>query len=302
MTAVETSLAGDEPAISYIDPAMSALRRFVVRGVERSTGQRKLRAIYRAFRADGGTAEAFWDEFLRRSGIVLDFNRDALSRIPREGPLLVVANHPYGLVDGFVLCWLVNQVRPDFKLLINSVLVQAPETRHHLLPLDFSCTKEAQETNIRSRVAARQHLGDGGTVLVFPAGAISTAPDRLGRRPAMDGPWQPIVGQLAQRARCPVLPVYFEGQNSRLFQVVSHFSVTLRLGLMAGEIRRRFGTRVGLTIGDVIAPEELAGFNDRKALAAELCRRTYALGGIDTTVPGTIVPYPEAIQDKPRKW
>ena len=302
MTAIETTLVGDEPAISYIDPAWSSLRRFVVRCVEGTTGQRKLRAIYRAFRADGGTAEVFWDEFLTRSAIKLDFNRDALSRIPRDGPLLVVANHPYGLVDGFALCWLINQVRPDFKLLINSVLVQAPETRRHLLPLDFSCTKDAQAINVRSRAAARQHLGDGGAVLVFPAGAISTAPDRLGRRPAMDGPWQPIVAQLAQRGRCPVLPVYFEGQNSRLFQCVSHFSVTLRLALMAGEIRRRFGTRVGLTVGDAIAPEDLASFTDRKALAAELCRRTYALGGIDTTVPGVIVPYPAAIQDKPRKW
>ena len=281
---------------------MSSLRRLVVRCVERATGQRRLRAIYRAFRADGGTEDVFWNEILRRSDITLDFNRDALARIPREGALLVVANHPYGLVDGFSLCWLISQVRPDFKLLINSVLVQAPETRRHLLPLDFSCTKEAQETNIRSRAAARRHLSDGGALLVFPAGGISTAPDRLGRRPAMDGPWQSVAGQLAQRAECPVLPVYFEGQNSRLFQVVSHFSVTLRLALMAGEIRRRFGTRVGMTIGEVIAPDALAGFSDRKALAAELCRRTYALGGIDTSLPGVIVPYPAAIQDRPRPW
>lgn len=302
MTAIETTLAGDEPAISYIDPAMSALRRLVVRCVEGATGQRRLRAIYRAFRADGGTEEVFWDEILRRSEITLDFDRSALARIPREGPLLVVANHPYGLVDGFALCWLISQVRPDFQLLINSVLVQAPETRKHLLPLDFSCTKQAQETNIRSRAAARTHLGEGGALLVFPAGGISTAPDRLGRRPAMDAPWQGIVGQLAQRARCPVLPVHFEGQNSRLFQMVSHVSVTLRLALMAGEIRRRFGTRVGMTIGDVIAPDELASITDRKALAAELCRRTYALGGIDTTVPGVILPYPDAVQDRPRPW
>ena len=281
---------------------MSSLRRVVVRCVERATGQRRLRAIYRAFRADGGTTEVFWDEILRRSGIRLDFDQGALARIPREGPLLVVANHPYGLVDGFSLCWLISQVRPDFQLLINSVLVQAPETRRHLLPLDFSCTKEAQEINIRSRAAARQHLDQGGALLVFPAGGISTAPDRLGLRPAMDGPWQPIVGQLAQRARCPILPIHFEGQNSWLFQFVSHFSVTLRLALMAGEIRRRFGTRVRMTIGDVIRPEELTGFSDRKALASELCRRTYALGGIDTSVPGVVIPYPEAIQDRPRRW
>lgn len=296
----DTSIA-DEPPISYIDPAMSATRRTVVWAVERATGQRKLKAVYRSFRAEGGTKAVFWSEMLRRSGIELDFDRAALGWIPRSGPLMVVANHPYGLVDGFALCWLIQQVRPDFKLLINSVLSQAPETEAHFLPLDFSGTRAAQQTNIRSRASARAQLEAGGCLVVFPAGAISTAPDRWGRRPAMDGPWQPIAGQLVQRGRCPVLPVHFQGQNSRLFQIVSHYSVTLRLALIAGEIRRRFGTRLGMTVGQLIPFEELAPITDRSALASELCRRTYALGGIDTTVPGTIVPWPEAIQDKPRK-
>lgn len=291
----------DDPPISYIDPAMSAMRRTVVRAVERATGQRKLRQLYLEFRADGGTADMFWSEMMRRSRIRLDYDLAAAARIPAEGPLLVVANHPYGLVDGFALCWLISQVRPDFKLLINSVLVQAPETARHFLPLDFSGTREAVATNVASRAAARRHLEQDGALLVFPAGAISTAPDRLGRRPAMDGPWQPIVGQLLQRGRCPVVPIHFEGQNSWLFQFVSHFSVTLRLSLMAGEIIRRFGSRVGMTIGAPIPYEEFAGFTDRTALAAELCRRTYALGGIDTTIPGMIVDWPVAIQDKPRK-
>lgn len=301
MATAQGSAVGEDPPISYIDPAMSAMRRVVVRCVERATGQRKLRELYRTFRAEGGTASMFWSEMMRRAAIRLEFDRAAMAAIPATGPLLVVANHPYGLVDGFALCWLISQVRPDFKLLINSVLVQAPETAGHLLPLDFSGTREAMTANVASRVAARRHLEEAGALLVFPGGAISTAPDRWGRRPAMDGPWQPIVGQLAQRGRCAVVPVFFEGQNSRLFQVVSHYSVTLRLALMAGEIRRRFGTRVGMAIGDVIPPGELAGFTDRAALAGELCRRTYALGGIDTTVPGTIVPWPKAIRDKPRR-
>lgn len=302
MSIAQTSITNpDDPPIAYIDPAMSATRRAVVRAIERVTGQRKLKAVYSSFRAEGGTADSFWDEMLRRSAIELDFDRSAIDRIPREGPLMVVANHPYGLVDGFALCWLISQVRPDFKLLINSVLSQAPETAARFLPLDFSGTREAQLLNIRSRAAARAQLEQGGCLVVFPAGAISTAPDRWGRRPAMDGPWQPIAGQLVQRGRCPVLPVWFAGQNSRLFQIVSHYSATVRLALIAGEIRRRFGTRLPMRIGELIPFDELAPITDRTALASELCRRTYALGGIDTTVPGTIVEWPVAIQDKPRK-
>ncbi len=293
---------GDEPPISYLDPAWSRTQRGVVRVVERLTGQRHLRAIYRSFRAEGGTPETFWSEMMRRSAIQLDFREEALALIPRTGRLLVVANHPYGLVDGFALCWLIKQVRPDFKLLINAVLVQAPETAPHLLPLDFSGTREGVEINIRSRAAARAHLEAEGALLVFPAGAIATAPDRWGRRPALDGPWQPIVAQLMQRSRAPALPVFFEGQNSRLFQIVSHYSVTLRLALMAGEIRRRFGTSVAMHIGAPFAYDEVAHIADRAALAAELCRRTYALGGIDTAIPGTIVERPRAIQDKPPQF
>ena len=301
-TITQTSIAGrDDPPISYFDPAMSATRRALVRAIERATGQRKLKKVYTSFRAEGGTPDSFWAEMLRRSAIQPDFDRTALARIPREGPLMVVANHPYGLIDGFALCWLIHQVRPDFKLLINAVLSQAPETAAHLLPLDFAGTREAQLTNIRSRAAARAQLEQGGCLVVFPAGAISTAPDRWGRRPAMDGPWQPITGQLVQRSRCPVLPVWFAGQNSRLFQVVSHYSATLRLALIAGEIRRRFGTRLPMRVGELIPHADLTGITDRTALASELCRRTYALGGIDTTIPGTIVEWPVAIQDKPRR-
>ena len=301
MTHPDTMSLDDNPPISYLDPAMSAARRAVVRIVEWATGQRTLKAVYDRFRAEGGTEAVFWSEMMRRTGIELALNPGGLGHIPPKGPVVIVANHPYGLVDGFALCWLVSQVRQDFRLLINAVLVQAPETRRFMLPIDFSGTKAGQAINLASRSAARQHLEGGGAVLVFPAGGISTAPDRLGRRRAMDAPWQPFVAQLLQRSRCPVVPIHFEGQNSRLFQMASHVSQTLRLALMAGEIRRRFGARLGVTIGAPVGFDELATITDRVALAAELCRRTYALAGIDTTVPGTIVELPRASQDKHKR-
>lgn len=290
----------EEPLISYMDPAMSAVQRTVVRLVEQATGQRRLKAVYERFRAEGGTEDVFWTEMLRRTGIRVELD-GVTDAIPATGPVLVVANHPYGLLDGFSLCWLASRVRRDFKLLINSVLVQAPETRRHMLPIDFSGTRAATAVNLESRAAARRQLAEGGAILVFPAGGISTAPDRLGRRPAMDAPWQAFIGQMVQRARCPVVPVHFAGQNSRMFQMASHWSATLRLALMAGESRRRFGTAVRATMGAPITYAELAGFHDRAALAAELCRRTYALGGVDTTREGMILPWPKALQPKPPK-
>ena len=292
---------GDDPPLRYIDPAMTAAQRALIRVIEVVTGQKELKAVYDRFRAEGGTPDIFWSDILRRTGIKVDFDQTALADIPRTGPLLVVANHPFGLVDGLILCWLISLVRSDFQLLINSVLIQAPETKPHFLPISFAGTRDAQATNLRSRADARRHLDRGGVVVVFPAGGISTSPDRWGRRPAMDAPWQAFIAQMLQRARCPVLPIYFQGQNGRLFHMISHLSSTMRLALMAGEIRRRFNTTIRTEIGALIPFEDLAHITDRAALAAELCRRTYALGGIDSSKPGMIVDWPAALQVKVKR-
>ena len=292
---------GDDPPLRYIDPAMTAAQRALIRVIEVVTGQKELKAVYDRFRAEGGTPDIFWSDILRRTGIKVDFDQSALADIPRTGPLLVVANHPFGLVDGLILCWLISLVRSDFQLLINSVLIQAPEPKPHFLPISFAGTRDAQATTLRSRADARRHLDRGGVVVVFPAGGISTSPDRWGRRPAMDAPWQAFIAQMLQRARCPVLPVYFHGQNGRLFHMVSHVSSTMRLALMAGEIRRRFNTTIRTEIGALIPFDDLAHITDRAALSAELCRRTYALGGIDSSRPGMIVDWPAALQVKVKR-
>jgi putative hemolysin len=274
------------PPIAYVDPTMPPAKRAMVKAVELANGQRKLKTIHRLpSAATAVPPRPSADEMVRRTRIRFSYDRAALDAVPATGPLVVVANHPYGLVDGFAICWLMRQRRRDFKLLINSVLIQAPETREHLLPIDFAPTDEARAVNLASRAAARRLLADGGAVLVFPAGGISTAPDRWGRRPAMDWPWLPFAAQLQQQARCSVVPIHFAGQNSRAFQIASHFSQTVRLAMMTGEIVRRFGSRLDITIGSPIPPQELRPFEGRKALITELCRRTYALAGIDTTCP-----------------
>ena len=104
-------------------------------------------------------------------------------------------------------------------------------------------------TNLKSRAAARAQLERGGAVVVFPAGGVSTAPDRLGLRPAVDARWQPFVAQLIQRSKATVVPIWFGGQNGRLFQIASHVSQTLRLSLIFHEVKARIGAVLPVAVG-----------------------------------------------------
>jgi putative hemolysin len=175
------------------------------------------------------------------------------------------------------MCWLIEKVRSDFLVLTHSALLRAPEARPYLLPVDFTGTKEAFETNLQTRDRARKHLAEGGCIVVFPAGAVSTAPDKLGRKPATDWPWQPFTAQLIQRSKATVVPIFFSGQNSRLFQIASHISATLRLSLIFKEVHDRIGTELPLVIGEQISASEISEISDRAALTVMLRDRTYAL-------------------------
>lgn len=257
---------------------MPKLQRGLVRAIERMTGRPRLERLYRGYVEAGDLREDFFTEAVRRLALNVRYDPARLAALPATGPVVVVANHPYGVLDGIVLGWLVGQVRQDFRILVHSLLTRAPEARPYLLPVDFSGTASAMETNLRSREAARLHLAGGGAVLVFPAGAVSTSPDPLGRGPAVDAPWHPFVAQLIQRQKAPVLPVHFAGQNSRLFQIASHVSLTLRLSLLFKEVSDRIGSDVDVSVGDLVPFENLAGSGGRRDLLARLRHLTYALG------------------------
>ncbi|HEY1940529.1 MAG TPA: lysophospholipid acyltransferase family protein [Roseiarcus sp.] len=267
----------DEFLFSYATRSDPLVKRGLIRLVEKVTGQPELKRLYLQNQQNPRPSESFWQAAVRSLALDVRHDAAALARVPRTGPVVFVANHPYGVLDGIVISWLVEKVRPDFAVLTNAVLLRAPEVRDFVLPIDFSETEEAQRTNLASRAAARARLEAGGAVVVFPAGGVSTAPDRLGRKPAVDARWQPFVGQLIQRSKATVVPIWFGGQNSRLFQIASHLSQTLRLSLIFHEVKARIGAELPVAIGAPLPFEELAAVKDRQALADQLQACTYSL-------------------------
>jgi putative hemolysin len=238
--------------------------RVSARAIERLSGQPYFVNLYLSWHAAPPPKEDFFAAALRLLRIDLAYDSARLAQWPAEGPLVVVCNHPFGVIDGLSVCHLVSRRRGDFRILLNSVLNCLDEVRPYVLPVDFEETKAALAVNMQSRAAALAHVKAGGSVIVFPAGGISTT-GRLFARKAEDAPWKTFVARLVREGRATVAPVFIPGQNSRFFQIASHVSMDLRLALMFRETRRLMGRRIEARLREVLPFERLASL-DRAAL------------------------------------
>lgn len=264
----------EEQSFSYADPKDPFFKRALIQTIERATGQPYLRWLYENYRARPG--ETFWDGALRLLELTLHYDEARLAAWPKEGPLVVVCNHPFGVIDGIAAAAIVGRVRPDFKVLTNAVICKAETLRAYLLPIDFNETEEALQTNLHSRQEAIAHLKRGGCILIFPAGGVSTTPHWLSRT-AIDSEWKTFTARLITSGKAPVAPLYFAGQNSHLFQLVSQVSLTLRLALLFHEVHNKIGSIIQAVPGDVLPYSSLAVEKDRKKLMLHLREVTYGL-------------------------
>lgn len=263
---------------TYSKPEDRLLKRLIVRGVERLTGQPRLERLYRDWSSRPHRGENIFEAAFRVMNITIDCNADALDSAPKTGPLLIIANHPFGVLDGLGIMAMATRIRPDVKILVHSLLCQPPETKQYLLPIDFSGTRAARETSATTRRKAVEWLEQGHCVVIFPAGGVSTSQSPFRGR-AVDSAWHEFTARLTRVAGLKVLPVFFHGQNSRLFQIATHSHYTMRIALLFRESARRMGGSIRATIGRVIDAASLPSAAGKGAVMQYLRRATYALGG-----------------------
>jgi putative hemolysin len=270
---------------SYASENYHFFKRSFIRSIELLTGQRKIYDLYKQYVAEyADQDDFFFDSAIRKLSLNINYDKNALADIPKTGPLVIVANHPYGVLDGIVMNHIVHSIRKDFKVLTNTALFKMKEANSTLLPIDFDNTEDAIKTNIDTRKKAREILKQGGCIAVFPAGGVSSIPSWRDKV-AQDTEWQPFIGSLIQGSKATVVPLFFEGQNSRLFQVCSLFSLTIRLSLYIKELADRIGSRVGLKIGKPIPYADIAHLKDKTEIVHFLRTKTYELGGMGTLPP-----------------
>lgn len=261
--------------LSYTTDNDVKIKRILMGSLEYLTGRRKLEKLYNEIDQMGLRGGALWEEILKRLEVSMVYDQEQFDRIPPKGPLVFIANHPFGVVDGLIMGALASRVRPNFFLLANSVLCKDKLLNEHMLPVDFEETKEAMATNIATRRETMERLENDHILVIFPAGGVSTAPTPFGQAEDLD--WKRFVIKVIQKTRATVIPIFVQGKNSRLFQIASNISSNLRLSLLLNEVRNKIGQTVKLNIGDPIPFEEIAHFKDRQQLLDHLRMITYQL-------------------------
>lgn len=281
------------PELSYANADHTRLKRWFIRSVEGLSGRDRYARLYEIWRRDiAPTGDRIFGRMLELIGVTVRLQDSWPPADLPEGPVVIVANHPFGIGDGIAVLSLAERLGRPFRVMINAELLKIEEMKPFSLPIDFQETKEALKNNLAVRQEAVRLLKDGVTIVIFPGGGVATAPKGFGK--AEDLPWKMFPAKLVQEAKASVIPVHFTGQNGRLFHIVSgpmnmvdeenklkrmvgQVSLTLRTSLLIREFIRLSGKTISARVGKVIPWSEIAPLRDRKELIAYLYRAVFSL-------------------------
>ena len=251
----------DRRKLSYANTFENPLQRITIQTIELLTARLRILRRIRKFEAQGVPfGQPFWKQALDTMGIKLLTPEEQIARIPKDGPIVVTSNHPHGLVDGMILGELIGQVRTDYKILTRSLLTGVAEIDQFMIPVPFPHEPDALEKNLWMRKQAMDHLKNGGIVAVFPSGSVAASQTMFG--PVIEREWNPFTSKMIQRSNAEVLPIFFPGSNSRLYQIANQISATLRQSLLLYEIAHAFNKPQSPVIGHVISRDKISKWSD----------------------------------------
>jgi putative hemolysin len=233
--------------------------------------------------ARSGDADAFLRAALDGLDITFSVEARDVSRIPKTGSLVVVANHPMGGPEGMILPLLLRGVRKDVKVLANHLLGRIEELRELFLLVDPFETDRSSARNVAPLRAALRHLQAGGCLIVFPAGEVASL--SLRARRVTDRPWSETVARLTRLTRCGVMPVFVDGRNSALFHTLGLIHPRLRTAMLCRELLNKRGRCVRVGVGSPIPFARLSQFDSDEDLTAYLRQRTFMLRHRATGAP-----------------
>jgi putative hemolysin len=273
----KTAAPYDKRKISYANTFTNVWKANTIRTLEWLTGKIPMIRMVRRFERLGLIeGQAFWSKALEIMRIPLLTPPQQIANIPETGPVIVVANHPHGLVDGMVLAELIGRVRTDYKILTRSLLTGIKEIEPFMIPVPFPHEEDAREQSLEMRAHAMDHLKEGGVIVLFPSGVVASSETFWG--PAIEAGWNPFTAKMVQRSGATVVPIFFPGQNSRVYQIANQVSATVRQGLLIHEVVHACKRPQKPVVGEPISPEEVKAFvGGQREFVAWLREETLAL-------------------------
>ena len=268
----------DRRQLSYANTFTNPVQRNTIKTLELLTGKLHLLRKVRQFEKMGiPVGQPFWKQALDLLGINLLTKQSEIAKIPKKGSLVITANHPHGLVDGMVLAELIGKVRTDYKILTRSLLTGVQQIDQFMIPVPFDHEENALKKSLEMRKSAMDHLKKGGVIVVFPSGKVASSETMFGN--VVEGDWNPFTAKLIQKSGANVLPIFFPGSNSRIYQIANQVSATLRQGLLIYEVVHAMNKPQSPFVGSLIKQDEIAPWkSDPRGFMRWLREQTLGLG------------------------
>ena len=253
-------------------------QRIIIKTIENITGKRKLERLYKNYSENENNTINFWDDIIKVLDIkVIDKSIKPLL-IPKTGRLMVIANHPFGIIDGLILCSLVSKKRNDFMIMTHETLKFLPQLEKYILPVDFSNNKKSTiKSNIETARRAKNLLLNNGVLIIFPSGSVSTAKSM--KSEARDDEWKLFPAKLIHQTKTDVIPIYFDGKNGLLFHLFASKmkNQTLKYSSYIHETRKKIGKKIVIYSGQKIKYKNICHLSERLKLTNYLKDTTYNL-------------------------